>query len=154
LILIGYDQPELPAALATRIRELRADPAVHVIDGVEVYRDRLGDLRYVPVADITPGHQHKTGGMIRTLLTKSEAATVVRRTQWTGPSHLFQGDSLPDPRVTIPSNGSRVLVLLIEHRWAAPLRDTAAEVETHAVATRWMGRDLLKELELMPRDSR
>ena len=154
LIMIGYNQPELPAALATRIRELTAEPAVHVIDAVDVYKNRNGFVQYVPVAGITVGHPDGPGAMIRKLLTKSGAAGVMMQSQWTGPSHVFQGDKLPDPHDTIPTNGSHVLVILIEHRWAAPLRDTAAEVETHAVANRWIGRDLLKELKLMPQDSR
>jgi hypothetical protein len=154
LIMVGYDQPELPAALATRIQELTTDPAVHVIDVVDAYRDRAGDMQYVPVAGVTVGYPDRPGTLIRTLLTISGATSVMMQSQWTGPSHLFQGDWLPDPRDTIPTGGSHVLVILIEHRWAAALRDTAAEVGTHAVANRWIGRDLLKELELMPRDSR
>jgi hypothetical protein len=154
LIMIGYDQPELPAPLVTRIQELTADPAVRVIDVLDVYRDQRGYMQHVPVAGITVEHPDGTGGMILRLLTKSGAAATMMRTQWTGPSHLFQGDKLPDPHDTIPTNGSHVLVILVEHRWAAALRDTAAEVETHAVANRWIGRDLLKELQLMPEDSR
>ena len=154
LIMIGYDQSELPAVLVTRIQELTANPGVHIIDVLDVYRDRVGHLQYVPVAGITVGYPDGPGAMIGKLLKKSVAAGVVTQTQWTGPSHLFQGDNLPDPRDAIPTDGSHVLVVLVEHRWAAALRDTAAEVETHAVANRWMGRDLLKELELMPRDSR
>ena len=152
LVMIGYNQPELPAALATRIHELAAEPAVDVIDVVDVYRNRDGSVQYVPVAGM--GHPDGPGAVIRKLLTKSGAAGVMMQSQWTGPSHLFQGDRLPDPHDTIPTNGSHVLVVLVEHRWAAPLRDTAAEVETHAVANRWIGRDLLKELKLMPQDTR
>ena len=154
LVMIGYNQPELPAALATRVQELTADRAVHIIDVLDVYRNRDGSVQYVPVAGVAVGHPDEPGAVIRKLLTKSGAAGVMMQSQWTGPSHLFQGDKLPDPHITIPTNGSHVLVILIEHRWAAPLRDTAAEVETHAVANRWIGRDLLKELKLMPQDTR
>ena len=154
LIMIGYDQPELPAPLVTRIQELTADPAVDVIDVLDVYKDRQGYLQHAPVAGITTAHPDGTDGMILALLTKAGAAGTMMQSQWTGPSHLFQGDRLPDPHDTVPTNGSHVLVVLVEHRWAAPLRDTAAEVETHAVANRWIGRDLLKELKLMPQDTR
>lgn len=151
LMMIEYDQPEVPAALVTRVKELKADPAVCVIDVIDVCRDRDGHLQQVPIADMPVESPREPGAMIMGLLTKAAAAENMRQTRWTGPADLFRGGMLPDPHATIGAT-SRVLAILVEHRWAAALRDTAADAGTHPVANGWIGQDILKELELVPQD--
>jgi hypothetical protein len=153
-IMVGYHKPEgLPAALVTRIQELTANPAVGVIDVLDFFKDRDGQLHQKPIEGITLEHQQEPGAMILRLLTKAAAASAMNEDHWTGPAHLFQGDVLPDPREAI-SRESHVLAILLEHRWAAAMRDTAAEIGTYAIANGWLGRDVLKELDLMPQDAR
>jgi hypothetical protein len=149
LIMIEYDQPTLPAALVTRIQDLAADPAIRVVDVADVCRDQDGNLQQIPIADIVVHRPDKPGAMIMKLLSKAGAADTLGKTRWTGPTDLFRGGLLPDPHTTIRAH-SRVLVILVEHRWAAALRDTAGSAETHPVANGWIGQDMLKELELLP----
>jgi hypothetical protein len=152
LMMIEYDQPDLPAALVTRIQELATDPAVRVVDAADICRDASGNVQQVPLADIVVERPSDPGKMIMTLLTKAGAADTMSETRWTGPADLFRGGLLPDPHTTIGTR-SRVLAILVEHRWAAALRDTAAEAGTHPVANGWIGQDTLKDLDLMPQGS-
>ncbi len=152
LIMIEYDQPTLPPALVTRIQELAADRAIRVIDAADVCRDQRGDLQQVPIADIVVERPREAGAMIMRLLSMAGAADTMGTTRWTGPTDLFRGGVLPDPRATIRAK-SRVLAILVEHRWAAALRDSAASAGTHPVANGWIGQDMLIELQLVPEDS-
>lgn len=152
LIMMEYDQPRLPAALVTRIQELAADPAIRVIDAADVCRDQRGDLRQNPIADIVVERPRQPGEMIMRLLSKAGAADTMGTTRWTGPTDLFRGGMLPDPRAAIGTR-SRVLAILVEHRWAAALRDTAASAGTHPVANGWIGQDMLLELQLISEGS-
>lgn len=152
LLMIGYNQPHIAEPLRAKVSELKADPAVRIIDVLCVHKNRDGSVEREQVSDLIPEHPHEPGDIIDTLLTKGQAAAAMGQTPETGPGYMFQGDTLPDPRRTIP-DGSGVLAILLEHRWAAELRDTATEAGAYPVADGWMGRDALKGVKLIPQDS-
>jgi hypothetical protein len=62
-----------------------------------------------------------------------------------------------DDRANASLNGQEAIrgvpALLLEHRWAIGLRDTAAEQGAYPVDDGWIGRDTLKAVELIPPDS-
>jgi hypothetical protein len=152
LMIIGYDKPYIAEPLRTKVGELKADPAVRVIDVLCVHKTRDGNIEMDQISDLLPEHPHEPGSIISRLLTSARAARTMGKAAWTGPGYLFQGDLLPDPRETIPA-GTGVLALLLEHRWAIPLRDTAAEAGAHAIADGWIGRDALMDVQLLPQDA-
>jgi hypothetical protein len=151
LMIIGYDKPYIAEPLRARVHDLMADPAVRIIDLLCVHKTRDGSIEMEQVGDLIPEHPHEPGAIISRLLTSARAARTMGQTPWTGPGYLFRGDLLPDPRDAVPA-GSGVLAILLEHRWAVPLRDTAAEVGAYAIADGWIGREALKDVQLLPQE--
>jgi hypothetical protein len=152
LLIIGYDKPYIAEPLRAKVHGLRADPAVRVVDVLCVHKTRDGNIETEQVSDLIPEHPHEPGAIIRRLLTSARAARTMGETPLTGPGYLFRGDLLPDPAEAIPS-GSGVLAILLEHRWAIALRDTAADVGAHPIADGWIGREALKDVHLLPQEA-
>ena len=152
LMMIGYNQTQMAAPLRAKVNDLKADPAVRIVDVLCVHKNRDGTLEKEQVSDLIPENSREPGEVIDTLLTKGDAARAMNRTPSTGPGYLYQGDMLPDFRQAIPA-GSGVLALLVEHRWATPLRDIATQEGVYAVDDGWVGRDGLKDVHLIPQDS-
>ena len=149
LMVIGYSQPHMAAPLRARVNDLKADPAVRIVDVLCVHKNRDGTVEKEQVSDLIPENSHEPGEVIDTLLTKADAARNMNQSPSSGPGYLFRGDLIPDFRQAIPS-GSGVLAILLEHRWATPLRDIATEESVYAVADGWMGRDALESVKLTP----
>jgi hypothetical protein len=62
---------------------------------------------------------------------------------------LFPADPLKDPRDVMPQ-GSNAVVLLLEHRWGARLRQAVADVGAYPVAGTWLSAAAVDELGLPP----
>jgi hypothetical protein len=152
LMMIGYKECRIAAPLRAKVNALKADPAVRIVDVLCVHKNADGTVETEPVGDLIPENDHEPGSIIDALLTKSAAARVTGENPWTGPGYLYRGDLLPDFRANIP-DASGVLALLLEHRWAIGLRDTAAEQGAYPVDDGWIGRDALKAVGLIPQDS-
>jgi hypothetical protein len=152
LMMIGYQESRIAAPLREKVAALKSDPAIRVIDVLCVHKNDDGSVETEPVADLLPENSHEPGTIIDRLLTKAEAARTLNQNPRTGPGYLFHGDVIPDFRLTIPDR-SGVLALLIEHRWAAELRDTAAAEGAYPVDDGWMGHDALRDVHLIANDS-
>lgn len=152
LMVIGYNKPYLAEPLRMKVRELKAEPAVRIIDVLCVHKNQDGTIGMDQIDDLVPEHPHEPGTLISRLLTSARAAKTMGRTPSTGEGFLFHGDVLPDPRDAVPT-GSGVLAILLEHQWAIPLRDIAAEQGVYPVADGWMGRDALQDVHLLPQDT-
>jgi hypothetical protein len=146
LMVIGYRERVIPTSLRAEIQKLKANPAVRIVDILAAYKNRDGTLETEQVADLVPEHVNEPGAILNRLMTMAGAARTVGQTSETGPGYLFEGDMLPDPRDVGPS-GAGALALLLEHRWAIALRDAAADTRAFPLATEWVGRKTLYEVE-------
>lgn len=152
LMVIGYNDPGLPAPLRAKIEQLRADPAVRIIDVLGVRKKPDGTVETEPVEQLIPEYAHEPGTIIERLLIRAGAARTMGERPWEGPGYLFRGDLPPDFRTTMTS-GSGAIALLLEHRWAIPLRDGASEANAYPVAEAWIGHEALKDVELVPQNA-
>jgi hypothetical protein len=151
-VMIGLDRPHVPEPLRERIVQLHNGSTVDILDVLFLHKDSNGVVRTEPFVDMHLGQSHESGAIIDSILSRAAVARTLGQDQWSGPAHLFRGDLVPDPRSTLAA-GSSVLALLLDHRWAIELREAAAEVGTHPVANGWIGRDILREVGLLPQDS-
>jgi hypothetical protein len=76
-------------------------------------------------------------------MTKAGAAGTVASGAASGRAFLMQGESIPDIKRVIPA-GAKAIVLLLEHLWMKPLRNTVRESSGFPIADAWIGRDALK----------
>ncbi len=152
LILVGYKDCRIVEPLKERIRALKDNACVRIVDGLCAYRNHDGTVEVEPIADLLPEGADEPGSIVDRLLANSEASRMTQTSVGTGRGFLFRGDLLPDFRARI-SRDSGVLALLIEHRWAIPLRDSVTEQGAFPVGDGWMGRDALRDLGLIASDS-
>jgi hypothetical protein len=150
-MLIGYKKRPIAAPLIERVSALKEDSSVRIVDVLCAYRNHEGIVETEPIADLLPEDADDPGSIIDKLLTSADASRMVQKSPDTGRGFLFLGNLLPDFRVGVPRD-SGVLALLIEHRWAVPLRDTVTEQGAYPVGDGWMGRDALRDVGLLPPD--
>ncbi|MEO3745534.1 hypothetical protein [Plantactinospora sp. B5E13] len=148
LMIIGFDGRQIPAPLLEKLHTLRAEPAVHILDALAAHKNRDGTIETEGVPDLLPDPAHEPGAILDRLMARAGAAGTMGQTSNTGPSYLFRSDALPDPRTA--ASGTSSLALLLEHRWAAPLRDAATEVDAYPIDTGWLGQNTLTEVGLLP----
>ena len=153
LVLVGLEGSDVPAELRARIQELRAGDAVEIMDALFVRKSRNGVLETEPVTKMDLDNRAEAGQVIEAMLGMASAARTTGRAEWPGTSHLFRGEIPPDARRQIPA-GTTVLALLLEHRWAIGLCETAGDQGAFPVSTCWIGRALLKDVGLLAHGGR
>lgn len=152
LMMIGYHECRIAEPLRQKVAELKSSPCIRVVDVLCVNKNADGTVETEPIGDLVPESSREPGSIIDTLFTKAAvAATMEGRTPSSGRGFLFSGDILPDFRSDIP-NGSGAIAVLLEHRWAVPLRDAVVDQGAYPVDDGWMGRDALKVVDLIPQD--
>jgi hypothetical protein len=122
LIVLGFDRPDARAEIAGEVARLRVTAAVRVIDVLAIHKDAAGDFEATPLSDRADADTPEHGGLIGALvgLAVEGDDRVVRRAA--DEAHEEDGwDVLDD----IPRDTDAAL-LLVEHRWAVPLRDAIA----------------------------
>jgi hypothetical protein len=149
LVMIGTDATDMPPAVRDKITKLTDSPAVGLIDVLCLRRNRDGTIDQEPVADPAPEPPYQPGVLLGALVRKAEAAMTLTSGAPSGRGYLLGGDPIPDPQATIPL-GSTVLALLLEHRWAVPLRDAVKDNAAYPVSDAWLGREVLMDLNLLP----
>ena len=151
LMLIGMDTPEVPAHVREQVGRLRGAGTVGILDVLSLCKNRNGTVDTHPVPDPAPDAPHQPGEFIDLLLHKAGAASTLSAPAPAGRGYLMCGDPIPDAKDTLPP-GVTVLALLLEHRWAIPLRDAVRDADAFPVGDAWMGREVLREIQLVPPD--
>lgn len=151
--MIAFDGPSIPEEIRTGIEELRDHPAVRVVDVLELHRSKDGVIeRQAPqgLRSDAAGQDH----VLDSLLDRARSRNVTGASSGlSGPGpdgrgFLFAGDPLSDPRDVVPA-GSSAVVLLVEHRWAIPLRDAVLHSSAKPVTDAWLGRAALESAGLI-----
>ena len=152
--MIAFDGPSIPEEIRRVIEEVRDNPAaVRLIDVLELHRSQDGVIERQTVEELRPtaaGQDH----VLDSLLDRARSRNVTAVSSGlSGPApdgrgFLFAGDPLPDPRDVVPA-GSSAVVLLVEHRWAVPLRDAVLHSSAEPVTDAWLGRAALESVGLI-----
>lgn len=111
LLIIGQGPPD--AGLAEALDVLRQGEAVRLLDYQALRKDADGDVVLLPPADVLLPESSAEGEMVRALLGTGGRVPDPRRYLTGGDWYWFLDDQIP-PLTT-------VLLVLVEHRWAAPL---------------------------------
>lgn len=152
LMMIGTDAAEVPAEIRERVNRLRDAGAIGILDVLSVHKERDGTIDIRSVSDPAPEPPHQPGELIGELFEKARAASTLAVRASTGHGYLMCGNAVPDPQEAVPL-GSTVLALLLEHRWAIPLRDAVRDTDAYPVSDAWLGREILRDVRLIPEDA-
>ena len=122
LLVLGFNHPDFHGELIAELERLRQNDMVRVIDALAVYKDVAGALEVAHLSDQTQDEAIELGSVVGALVgldidgeeetDYDEAPAFPEQDEW---------DVIDD----IPTDSAAALVLL-EHRWAVPLRDAIA----------------------------
>jgi uncharacterized membrane protein len=146
LLVIGFDEPNFTGQIRAELDKLTASGAVKVIDAIAVEKTKSGDVNIMRESSISPDEMREDGAVIGGLLglgmalgegidpaAGMAAGATVGSEAVTENGRLFSGARVPD-LVEEMEPGTAAAVVLIEHMWAAPLRDAVAEAGGVALA--------------------
>jgi len=130
LIVLGFQHPDFHGEIIAELERLRESDTVRVIDSLVVYKDKSGELEVEHLSNLTQNEATEIGSKVGALIglgvegeegidkgaqAGAEAAA--------GGFQAFDEDDAWDVIEDIP-NDSAAALLLLEHHWAVPLRDS------------------------------
>ena len=133
LIVLGFSHPHFHGEIIAELERLRESDAVRVIDSLAVYKDARGAIEVEHLSDLTEPEAIELGSKIGALIglgiegeDGAEAdAYAGGQAAATEGIDVFAGAEEWDVVADIPNDSAAALILL-EHRWAVPLRDAIA----------------------------
>jgi hypothetical protein len=135
VLLIGLDEPGSERMLAAELQDLHSQDAVRALDVLRVRREPQGGLRRLD----PPDPDEYPGTLVEALLVSDPEradeegagrAADAGDGPEVGEGTWFLADRLP--------RGAAAAILLLEHRWAIPLREAAAGVEAEVFGDAWV----------------
>src|SRR5215212_3480471 len=132
LIVLGFSHPEFHGEIVAELERLRESGTVRVIDALAVHKDVEGEIEVMHLSNLSKDEAIEVGSKVGALVglgiegeeglvTGAEAGAAAAAD---GVS-VFSDDEAWDVIEEIPNDSAAALILL-EHRWAVPLRDAIA----------------------------
>ena len=144
LVVLGFNRPDFHGEIITELERLRDSDIVRVIDALAVYRKPNGDVEVEHLSTLTTDETVEMGSMVGALVglgVESEAGTEAAAAE--GDQSLLDDAEAWDVFDEIPPDSAAALILL-EHHWAAPLREAVARAGGFRIADGFISpRDLV-----------
>jgi len=140
LIVLGFDEPEFKGEILAELDRLKENDIVRVIDGLAVYKDAEGEVTVIKRTDLTDEEAAEFGATVGALIgigiAGEEGAEVgaelgAERTE--DGVDIFPEEDALDVIDEIPPNSAAAIILL-EHRWAIPLREAVVRANGMPIA--------------------
>jgi uncharacterized membrane protein len=143
LLVLGFDQPDFRGDIVAELDRLKESDVVRVIDGIAVHKDKNGEVKVIERSDLTDEENAEFGAYVGALIglgagglegaeygAAAGAAAASERDD-------SAGDEVWDVLADIPED-SAAAVILLEHRWAIPLRDAVRGAGGYPVSDGWI----------------
>ncbi len=147
LVIIAFDGGRFDERILDELRRLRTQDAVRLLDLLFVAKGEDDEVIELVMSDLSADEAVEYGALVRALVgvgvggevSAAEGAQVAadaasrngRRPA--GEDAWFLADRLPA--------GTAAAIALLEHRWAAPLRDAIEAADGHDLIDTWIHRD-------------
>jgi uncharacterized membrane protein len=143
MLVLEFDRTQFDGEVMPELKRLTEQGIIRVVDLLFVAKPAGGELEVVHQSDLSQDEAMEFGAIVGALVgigTGSEEEAV--RAAEAGAHELEDGHLLGDEEVwyladAIPE-GSSAAVVLIEHRWAIPLRDKIVDAGGTALADEWI----------------
>src|SRR5262245_1134062 len=129
LIVLGFDQPNFRGEILAELDRLKENDIVRVIDGLAVYKDAEGEVTVIKRTDLSDEEAAEFGATVGALIglgvggeEGAEAGAELGAESTAEGVDVFDEEEIVDVIDDIP-NDSAAAIILLEHRWAIPLRD-------------------------------
>ena len=130
LLVLGFQDPNFQGEVLAELDRLKESDIARVIDAIAVYKDAEGDVAILKRSDLSDEEAAEFGATIGALIglgaageEGAEAGAEVGAAAMSEGAEIFSEEQAWDVVDDIPPNTAAALVLL-EHRWAIPLRDS------------------------------
>ena len=129
LVVLGFSQPDFRGEILAELDRLRDSDTVRLIDAVAVHKDADGEVTLLERSDLSAEEAVEFGAAVGALIGLGaggeegmvEGAAVGAAAMAEG-VNVIPAEDTWDVIEEIP-NDSAAAIMLVEHRWAIPLRD-------------------------------
>ena len=129
LMVLGFNDPRARGAIADELKRLRDSDMVRVVDALVVVKDANGETSALETSQLTDDESVEYGALVGALVGLGEAGEQGMRAGAEEAAadgfRVFSDEVAWDVMGEIP-NGTAAALILLEHRWAIPLRDAIA----------------------------
>lgn len=143
MMVLGFAEPDFTGKIAAELVRLRENDVVRIVDALVVQKGDDGDITAVQVSDLSLDEAIEMGAIAGALvgLGEGDEESVVDGAIL-GAEEGADGHLIPDEEVwyvadVIP-DGSAAAIILLEHLWAVPLRNTIVDAGGVALADEWI----------------
>jgi uncharacterized membrane protein len=144
LLVLGFKQPDFRGGIQAELQRLRDNDLVRVIDALVVQKDDEGNVAAARGGQLTDKEQTEFGALVGALVGlgagggKGMQAGAERGAQAAAErGGVFSDEDAWDVLAEIPE-GTAAALILLEHRWAIPLRDAIARTGGFRLASEFI----------------
>jgi uncharacterized membrane protein len=143
LLVLGFKQPDFQGEILGELERLRDNDLVRVIDALAVYKDAEGNVEGLQGSQLSAEEKAEFGAVVGALVGLGAAGEEgMRAGAELGAAAAEErgevfGEEAWDVLAEIPENTAAALILL-EHRWAIPLRDAIARAGGFRLASEFI----------------
>jgi uncharacterized membrane protein len=130
LLVLGFQDPDFQGEVLAELDRLKESDIARVIDALVVYKDAEGDVAILKRSDLSDAEAAEFGATVGALVglgvageDGAEAGAELGAASMAEGAEVFSEEEAWDVVDDIPPNTAAALVLL-EHRWAIPLRES------------------------------
>ena len=130
LLVLGFQDPDFQGEVLAELDRLKESDIARVIDALVVYKDAEGDVAILKRSDLSDAEAAEFGATVGALVglgvageEGAEAGAELGAASMAEGAEVFSEEEAWDVVDDIPPNTAAALVLL-EHRWAIPLRES------------------------------
>ncbi len=132
LIVLGFPEPNFHGQIIAELERLRESGTVNVVDALAVHKDPDGNVEVMHLSNLSDEEAVELGTKIGALIGLGidgeegmAAGAVAGAAAAADGIEIYTDEDAWDVLAEIP-NGSAAALVLLEHRWAIPLRDAIA----------------------------
>ena len=140
LIVLGFSEPNFQGEVLAELDRLKESDIVRVIDAIVVYKDAEGEVTVLKRTDLSDDEAAEFGATVGALiglgaggLEGAEAGAEAGADATADGVDVFSEEEAWDVVDDIP-NDTAAAVILLEHRWAIPVRDAVVRAGGFRVA--------------------
>jgi len=140
LLVLGFDKPDFQGEVLAELDRLKESDVARVIDALAVYKDAEGEITILERSDLSKDEAMEFGAVVGALVglgaggLEGAAAGAEAGAEATEEGvDVFSADDVWDVIDDIPKDTAAALILL-EHRWAIPLRDAILRANGFRIA--------------------
>jgi uncharacterized membrane protein len=143
MLILGFEDPKFTGENLAELARLRDADIVRVVDMLAVWKDADGDVAVLQDTQLSEDEAAEFGAVVGGLIglgmggEEGLEAGVEAGVEAMEDGHLLEADDVWYAADAIPNNTAAVVVLL-EHRWAIPLRDGIARAGGFVLADEWI----------------